>query len=608
MDRIVTGMSFPQYRIGRDPKEYYEAVEKMVAGLKRTGATHIMVNQAICSIPWTMDPENSYLRFTEYGYPMNEFVSTSYDRDIYYSRLMQHNRDALLHHAALARKYGLRAYIMCVEPTFAQETLFQRYPQWRGPRVDNPACSHKPLFAPCVHLPEVQDYYRQLIRGMLTLVPEIDEIHIFTNDTGAGFCHSAHLYAGPNGPVHCREVGAAGHAREFCRALLEAGRELNPGFRVIMTSGLSPHEKEEFIQGCPPGISSSVYGAFAWGGGLEDYWGNMAVGPKVYNNPAERRKIRAWALDDIKARIEPLRRNNTPIYASYSPLYYRADDPRPFETYRITGELLEFGVTNIIGGAPSGKYSVNGAVMRRAMAKGREDIEDVLNEIAAGWIGGEAAASLVAAWRLCDEASSEQPMLAHGGHCIMLQPLVIHMPLVPDDRKLSAEDLAYFMTPVLKDQEKMSDQQGGVWRVLHYGQENVVAYLEQYDRVVLPKYQQALGLLATCRETGELTETARECLAAQENVIRQQIHGHSYIRSWLLAALHKLAHLEAAAGYPSLQEVIDQQIDLAGDKAGERVRLMKAHRNDKLLQIDLSRFPVHEHPGTAGWHGAHEAQ
>jgi len=164
MDRIITNVKFPQYRIGQDPTEYYGSVEKTAEELARTGATHIMVNLAVCSIPWTMDPDNSYLRFTEYGYPMNQFVSTTYDQDIYYSKMMQLNRDNLLANAALARKYGLRCYMMCVEPTFMQEKLFARYPHWRGPRVDNPSCSHKPLFAPCVILPEVQDYYRTVSR------------------------------------------------------------------------------------------------------------------------------------------------------------------------------------------------------------------------------------------------------------------------------------------------------------------------------------------------------------------------------------------------------------------------------------------------------------
>lgn len=50
-----------------------------------------------------------------------------------------------------------------------------------------------------------------------------------------------------------------------------------------------------------------------------------------------------------------------------------------FPQYRIGQDL---GVTSIIGGAPSGRYSINGAIMRRAMANGQEDVEQVMPQTA----------------------------------------------------------------------------------------------------------------------------------------------------------------------------------------------------------------------------------
>ncbi len=37
-----------------------------------------------------------------------------------------------------------------------------------------------------------------------------------------------------------------------------------------------------------------------------------------------------------------------------------------------------------------------------------------------------------------------------------------------------------------------------------------------------------------------------------------------------------------------------------------RLRLMQAHREDPLRQVDLSEFPKNRHLGTQGWTGAHE--
>lgn len=79
-------------------------------------------------------------------------------------------------------------------------------------------------------LPEVQDYYRQLITKLVQRCPAIDELHIFTHDGGGGFCYSEHLYSGPNGPVHCKDTPAGKQAQVFARTLLEAGRQINPVF------------------------------------------------------------------------------------------------------------------------------------------------------------------------------------------------------------------------------------------------------------------------------------------------------------------------------------------------------------------------------------------
>ena len=602
MDRIISTGRFPLYQPGEDIHAYEKRVDEIGAGLKRSGMTHVMINQSYFSIPRAMDPQNGYLQFMEYGYCLNQYVVTSYDKDIYYSKAIDLNQKVLQAQAAIARRHGLRCYSMCVEPTYMQESLFERYPHWRGPRVDNPACSFKPLFAPCVMLPEVQDYYRQQIQGMLTMVPEIDEIHIFTNDTGAGFCHSSHLYAGPSGPVHCKQTSPGKHAQTLCRVMLEAGRELNPEFRVVMSSGLGPQEKTDFIAGAPEGICSSVYGAFAWGGGLEAYWGTMAVGPKVFNNPGERRKIQNWQEADMRARVAPLKANNTPLYASYDPLYYRDDDPRPFETYRITCDMLEMGITNIIGGPPHGLYSVNGAVMRRAIAHGREDIERVLLEIATGWVGDDAAPSLVEAWRAADLGSCEQPMLAHAGHCILLQKHVQHMPLVPDDDRLSPKDLDYYMDAVLQEAAKSFDHAGGVWRLFHYGQGDLMACITQYKTVCLPAYRKALALV---NQIEPVNQIARECLEAQRKVIANCLRGHEIILSWMQAAIHKLAQYTVPDGFVSFDELVASQLELYDHP--QRAALMTAHCGDPLRRIDLGAYPVHRFFGTGNWEGAHEA-
>ena len=60
IDRIIGG--------GLLASNYAEAgegvLERKVEALHRAGVTHVIINEALVSIPWVMDPENSYLRFT----------------------------------------------------------------------------------------------------------------------------------------------------------------------------------------------------------------------------------------------------------------------------------------------------------------------------------------------------------------------------------------------------------------------------------------------------------------------------------------------------------------------------------------------------------------
>ncbi|MHB9024400.1 MAG: hypothetical protein ACYC7E_09525 [Armatimonadota bacterium] len=610
IDRIVGG--------GLLASDYAEAgegvLERKVEALQRAGVTHVVINQALVSIPWVMDPENSYLRFTTLGPTPDQFVTSTYNVGLFHESLLAQNRKLLLANAALARKYGFRCAILCVEMTFMPESFFRRYPALRGARVDNPACSTTPLYALCPMLPEVQDHYSQLITGMLELVPEIDEMHIFTNDSGGGFCYSKHLYAGPNGPYHCQDVPTGQQAQVFAQTLINAARNINTDFRVVMTSGLSPKEKHDFIRNAPDGAASSVYGAFAWGGGLEDWWGTQAIGPAVHTQPEERAKVRAWQDADYETRVRQIRENGGLVYANYSPYYYAGDDPRPWETHEVICKLLRWGVTNIIGGAGGGEYSANSAVLLDAVRNGIRPTDQVVRELAERWVGTEMAPRLLEAWRLTERAAREKPV-PPGGHFFVYQPLVNGMPLVPDESLLGEHDLDYFLTPVIKDQSKMKDQQGGIWRVVNYTHDDKVAYLRQYDEVVFPSYAKATAILNDLLARPDLTDAQRACLETQLASFAGYVEHFRRQYHWIQASFYRLAGETVPPGTPAYPEIIDAEVAASRallERAGKdpdadpRIQLMLAHRNDSLVKVDLTEFPFNQHLGTKGWTGAHE--
>src|SRR6185369_11990788 len=101
------------------------------------------------------------------------------------------------------------------------------------------------------------------------------------------------------------------------------------------------------------------------GGGLEDRWQNMAVGPTIHE-PAVRAEARKWATDDMAARAKEVTSRGGLAYASYNPDYYGgpSDAPRPYETHEVTMTFLNLGVQNIIGGGWGTPYHANGAIFK----------------------------------------------------------------------------------------------------------------------------------------------------------------------------------------------------------------------------------------------------
>lgn len=615
IERVMWGSFFPPYA-GEEPKAYWATVEQQAENLKRVGVTHVLVNQAPLSILQVMDPENSYLRFTTYGHTPDKYVSSSVNEGIYHPSILELNRQALLWQVKLARQFGFRCWVRCVEMTMMPESFFQRHPSLRGARVDNPACSTSPRFALCPMVPEVQDHYRQLIRNLLALAPDIDELHIFTNDSGAGFCYSSHLYSGPNGPYHCKNTPPGKQAQAFCKYVLEAGREANPGFRVVMTSGLSPAEKVDFVDGAPEGVASSIFGAFAWGGGLEDRWQNMAVGPDIHQ-PAVRRQARAWAYADMQARAAAVTRHGGQVYASYNADYYSgpSDAPRPWETHESMTTLLKLGARNIIGGAWGSRYHANGGIFKQFLEDGAMPTDKAVRQLAVSWVGDKLADRLCEAWRLSEHADREWPMTPAGGHAFFCQPLLMAGPIIPNPDKLKRGDLNYFYTAVIRDEEKMRDQQGGAWRFLNSRDPIKHYIIRQLETVVLPADTQALAILDGLLSAKGLTPAQRECLEVQRREIGIHRCYMERVRNWYQAAFHVIAGCKPYKGLPPLPKVIEQEIATSqrwhefeggkGKLTSPRQKLMLAHRNDPVKPVDMSRFPFQEYQGLDAWPGAH---
>lgn len=123
------------------------------------------------------------------------------------------------------------------------ERLFQKYPTLRGARIDHPFRSRLPRYTLAQDHPIAVEHYRAAIGQLVRAVPDLSTMSVWTNDSGAGFEHTASLYVGRNGgPYMIREwrnhdkVAAAAGASiaRFLKNLQSAAAAVNPDFDVLL--------------------------------------------------------------------------------------------------------------------------------------------------------------------------------------------------------------------------------------------------------------------------------------------------------------------------------------------------------------------------------------
>jgi len=228
--------------------------EAYVRRLGEAGFTHVEVNGL--STPMGIEtgpPGEAYPMFYTYCPALDQFVESDLGAGLYPSEYLAANLAFLKRNAELVLAHGLTPGLLCFEPRNVPEAFFQRYPMLRGARVDHPFRSFKPRYNMTIAHAAVRDHYAQMVQRLLEEVPELGYLSIWTNDSGAGFEHTQSLYVGRNGgPYLIREwksqeeiARVAGeNALRFLKTLRDAGRTVNPDFRVLtrMESFYGEHE------------------------------------------------------------------------------------------------------------------------------------------------------------------------------------------------------------------------------------------------------------------------------------------------------------------------------------------------------------------------------
>lgn len=433
--------------------------EEHIRHYARLGYSHIEVNALATHIPFVERvPDEFYSQFYSYCAALDQFVESRLNQGQYPPEYLNANLNLLKKYAALARKYGMRAGILCFEPRSVPEKLFERYPMLRGARIDHPMRSWKPRYTLAISHPAVQDHYAELMRNLLTEVPELDYMSVWTNDSGSGFEHTASLYVGRNGGAylirewrnHEKVAEAAGkNAVNWLRVLRNAAAKTNPNFRVCMRIEPFKVEHDVIVRELEKGLDIEVPSLLVRGYDLPYahpvYPEIKGVAGSAYHLSfdAQEKPI----LEKFRARqIEPHF-----VYArgtgyNFEPLL---GIPYPWMTHEKLKAAADLGASHLAhmgGGAPPSltPYNINQEVWREFQFSRNLNIDATVNKIAQRWVGEKLAGDLVQIWKLAEQAIRHIPPLPlYSGFGYVWYRLWVR-PFVPNFEAVPKAERAYY--------------------------------------------------------------------------------------------------------------------------------------------------------------------
>ncbi|TSA19318.1 hypothetical protein D4R75_10055 [bacterium] len=449
--------------------------EAYIHQLAEQGFTHVTVNGLGVDRPFESGPPGDvYSWFYDYSPDLDQFVSSSLLEGYYPKDYLKRNLDFLKSNAVIAVKHGLVPGLHINSPRSMPEEFWAKYPFLRGARIDHPRESFRPRYTLAMAHPVVQQHYRELIRNLMTEVPQLGFIHIWTNDSGSGFEFVTSLYAGRNGgPYLIREWKgddeiarkAAENVLTYYHLLRDETTRVNPGFRVICDLGPFYAERKYIAPGLGDGLDAGAFGSFEGTESREEHQMLKKAGALVHNK-----------LD--------LGDNNV------------LGVPYPVLVSERLQAAYESGVTCLLVSASPrslAPYDINGEVLRSFQMNREQPLESVLAEAAERWAGAPYSHHLVELWKLSDAAVRSYPAgipfstFAFPWFRLWIRPFVPNIDAIPEsDRSYYERNLlATFNNPTRIDLN--NDMMWNFLTVKEAGEKK-----EAIDRTVIPPLNEAL--------------------------------------------------------------------------------------------------------------------
>ncbi len=239
----------------------YDRYADLAGRCAAAGVTHLTFTEMERSFWEIDDPEDPYLHWSVVHTSLFKIFPPALLRDWVPADYAARARESIARRAAILKDAGLKGAVFLYDPMYWPERIFQRHPELRGPRVDQPLICKHPRYAPCTDCPEVLEMYRDGFKNLAELAQGVlDVVIIRTNDSATGFCWSR-LYNGSNGPLHCRNI----HIFDRVRGFLEAARAgvSNTAEFYIQSArftGSGALERASFLSRIPAGCGDYTHG------------------------------------------------------------------------------------------------------------------------------------------------------------------------------------------------------------------------------------------------------------------------------------------------------------------------------------------------------------
>ncbi|MCK5821305.1 MAG: hypothetical protein KAH17_05450 [Bacteroidales bacterium] len=560
--------------------------EEYINQLAIQGLTHVEVNGLGSPMGLENGPKGeTYPMFYTYCPAMDQFVYSELNKGLYPFYYLSNNLEYMKQNAAMARKRGLVPGMLSFEPRSVPESFFQRYPMLRGARVDHPFRSFLPRYNMTITHPVVLNHYWEMTQKLIREVPDLGFFTIWTNDSGAGFEHTKSLYVGRNGGAYLvrewkddQEIAklAGDNALQFMRNILEAGREINPDFRVITRLESFYGEHDVMWDGFGNGLDVETASLVARGWDMP-YTHAKYQDSKVLNGGG----LHHQGLDPTEtSKKNELKEKgaNAAFYFGMGPQLMFAPlmgIPYPKLVWKRLSSLKSAEIEEIVvygGTFPPSKvpYFANYEMLRKFQYDSDADPDELIRKMAEKWTGGKATEVLVNAWAAIEKAVEYFPNVSTLYNTIGFTWYRLWTrPLVPDIEAISPNEREYYedmmcTTPHNPNNTDLSkDVLFNIASVEHCSKA-----MNQMDEFVWPAIDMAINLLGQA-----IAE-----IHPPPDVLQDQFIRTKALKCWLMTQRNVAAWVTGVHNYINCKDIaekkmsksiIDQMIDLEIDNMDE---------------------------------------